>query len=78
MLKNTPKRKTHQNRDFCSKCKIYSELLRVIAKNFKVPENAVLMGKEGLIKEKKCPICQFDEPEKYGHSQACSKYKENI
>lgn len=25
----------------------------------------------------KCPECQFDQPEKYGHSQACSHYKES-
>lgn len=27
--------------------------------------------------EKKCPECQFDQPLKYGHSQACSHYKES-
>lgn len=27
--------------------------------------------------DKKCPECQFDQPEKYGHSQACSHYKES-
>lgn len=28
-------------------------------------------------KEKRCPICQFDQPDTYGHSMACSKYRED-